>query len=141
MARTGRPTKYTSQLAEAICARLAEGESLRQICRDEDMPVQSTVYLWLLDADHRDFSENYAQARNIQAEVLFDEALEIADARSIRDPELHPRRQAGAPSGADLSDHRTAGPTEERPEADCAPSGVGLADRVSLRFLTRLLAN
>jgi len=43
------------------------------------MPAQSTVYLWLLDEDKKLFSENYARARASQAEVMFDELLDIAD--------------------------------------------------------------
>jgi hypothetical protein len=43
------------------------------------MPAQSTVYLWLLNPDMKEFSEKYARARATQAEVMFDELLEIAD--------------------------------------------------------------
>lgn len=75
----GRPSTYSVELTDVICKRLSEGESLRQICKDKNMPVQSTVYLWLLDENKKEFSEKYAAARNSQAEVLFDEILEIAD--------------------------------------------------------------
>ena len=75
----GRPSTYSVELTDVICKRLSGGESLRQICKDNNMPVQSTVYLWLLDEDKKEFSEKYADARNSQAEVLFDEILEIAD--------------------------------------------------------------
>ena len=79
MAKLGRPTKYNKNLGRIICARLAAGESLRTICKDEDMPVQSTVHLWRLDETKKEFSEQYAIARASQAEVLFDQTLEIAD--------------------------------------------------------------
>lgn len=74
----GRPSIYTKELADKICARLAQGESLRIICRDEEIPASSTVYLWVLE-NREGFSEKYARAREMQAEVLFDEILEIAD--------------------------------------------------------------
>lgn len=45
---------------------------------DDDMPTASTVYLWVLD-DKEGFSDKYARAREMQAEVMFDEILEIAD--------------------------------------------------------------
>lgn len=61
----------------AICERIANGESLRQICDDEDMPACSTVFAWLgADAD---FSEQYARAREAQADAIFDDILSIAD--------------------------------------------------------------
>ncbi|HEX7958899.1 MAG TPA: hypothetical protein VF493_03220, partial [Terriglobales bacterium] len=68
---------YSSQVANLICARLAEGISLREICRADDMPAQSTVYLWL--QEHSDFSEKYVKARQAQAEHMSDELIEIAD--------------------------------------------------------------
>lgn len=79
MAKQGRPTKYTDDLATEICHRIAEGESIRSICRDEKMPVTSTVMLWLVDGKHERFSEQYAKARLIQAEHLADELMDIAD--------------------------------------------------------------
>ena len=41
------------------------------------MPAASTVFKWLVD--NRAFSEQYARAREAQADSLFDEMLEIAD--------------------------------------------------------------
>ncbi|MBX5020168.1 MULTISPECIES: terminase small subunit-like protein [Rhizobium] len=76
---TGRPTKFTQSLANMICARIADGESLRSICRDETMPGKSTVLAWLADDDKADFRTKYAQAREIQADGFVDEMVEIAD--------------------------------------------------------------
>ena len=78
MAKNGRPTKFTKALALKICQRIALGESLRNVCRDEKMPVTSTVMLWALE-DRGGFSEQYAKAREMQAENMFDEILDIAD--------------------------------------------------------------
>lgn len=74
-----RPTIYTDELAHSICARIASGESMRSICKDDDMPVMSTVMLWLIDGKHTLLSEQYAKARQIQAETLADEIFDIAD--------------------------------------------------------------
>lgn len=41
------------------------------------MPAQSTVFKWLID--HEVFSEQYARAREFQAETMVDDILEIAD--------------------------------------------------------------
>ncbi len=75
----GRPTRYTPKVAADICTRLAEGESLRAICRDGAMPGLSTVMGWLFGGEHQDFSEQYASAREAQAEVWADEIVSIAD--------------------------------------------------------------
>lgn len=75
----GRPSVYSDELATEICARIAAGESLRRICSDDKMPVMSTVMLWLVDGKHEMFSEQYAEARRIQAETLADELFDIAD--------------------------------------------------------------
>lgn len=73
-----RPSDFTQDLADKICLRLSQGESLKTICSDEDMPNASTVHLWVIE-DREGFSKKYARARNIQAEVMFDEILEISD--------------------------------------------------------------
>ena len=45
--KTGRPSKYSTEISEEICMRLANGEPLRQICRDDHMPAWQTVYDWM----------------------------------------------------------------------------------------------
>ncbi len=77
--KAGRPSKFTEALAARLCERLAEGNSLRSICRDDAMPAISTVMGWLFDGNHDEFSEQYARAREAQAEVRADEIIEIAD--------------------------------------------------------------
>lgn len=74
----GRPRIYTAKLAKVICQRLSKGESLRRICLDDDMPDASTVHRWVLE-DEQGFYKQYARAREIQAENMFDEILDIAD--------------------------------------------------------------
>lgn len=78
----GRPTSYTPDLATALCDRLATGESLRTICSDPAMPDKSTVFRWLADAGRTDFRDQYARAREAQAEWLAEEIIEIADETS-----------------------------------------------------------
>ena len=77
--KKGRPSLYTDKLAAKICRRLAEGESLRAICADRAMPGISTVMGWLFDGSHDGFSEQYARAREAQAEIRADEIVDIAD--------------------------------------------------------------
>lgn len=49
--KTGRPSKYTPEIAQEMCNRLANGEPLRQICRDEGFPAWQTVYDWMYRDD------------------------------------------------------------------------------------------
>ena len=74
----GRPSDYTAEVASDICALLMTGESLRSICKIQGMPAMSTVTLWL--TKHEEFSAQYARAREIQAEVLAEDILMLADA-------------------------------------------------------------
>lgn len=74
---TGRPSSFTQAKADKICERLAKGESLRSICDTAGMPTQTTVFRWL--RDNESFRQQYARAREDQAETLFDEMLDIAD--------------------------------------------------------------
>lgn len=74
-----RASEYSDEIAALICERLAEGESLRSICLDEDMPSQSMVFRWLAADENSLFREQYARARETQADALFDEILDIAD--------------------------------------------------------------
>jgi hypothetical protein len=73
----GPPTTFTQQIADLICEALAEGHSLRSICAADDMPSKSTVFKWL--SEQPAFSDQYARAREAQADCLFDDILEIAD--------------------------------------------------------------
>lgn len=74
---TGRPSSYTQEIGDAICERIAEGESLRSICGAEDMPSKSAVFRWL--ATDLTFRDQYARAKEAQAEALADEIMDIAD--------------------------------------------------------------
>lgn len=73
----GRPSDYSPELVVLICTRMGEGESLRSICRDENMPAMSTVFRWL--GQHREFQEQYARAMDARATLLAEEILEISD--------------------------------------------------------------
>jgi hypothetical protein len=71
------PEGYGQDTIETICEMLADGKSLRAICREEGMPSTSTVCKWL--AKNPDFAEQYTRARELQADALFDDILDIAD--------------------------------------------------------------
>lgn len=73
----GRPSTYNEAIADIICERLANGESLKAMCEEDDLPSKSTVFKWL--AEQQGFSDKYARAREAQADALFDDILSIAD--------------------------------------------------------------
>jgi hypothetical protein len=74
-ARGRRMSTYSQACAGTILGRIGQGESLRAICRDPDMPSLVTVMLWL--KERRDFAGAMAIARQIQAEILLDLGSEI----------------------------------------------------------------
>lgn len=73
----GRPTDYTPEYAEKICERIAEGMSLRSVCKADDMPAMSTVFKWL--RLHKEFTEQYAHATEERTEAMVEDILDIAD--------------------------------------------------------------
>lgn len=73
----GRPSSFTQDIADRICEHLIEGKSLRSICLADDMPSAAAVCRWL--GENEPFREQYAQARDAQADTLADEIVDIAD--------------------------------------------------------------
>lgn len=84
MAKTGRPkgsgSRYTVALGEAICAELAEGKPLRQICREREIAWR-TVYDWR-DA-HAAFAALFARAREQGEDAIAAECIDIADETAL----------------------------------------------------------
>jgi len=78
-AKAGRPTDYNEDMAALLCERVATHSlGLDNLCaKYKDLPVPSTIYLWRLK--YPAFSEMYAQAKMIQADILAEECLSIAD--------------------------------------------------------------
>jgi hypothetical protein len=69
---------YTVELAEEICRRLAQGESLRAICRSEGMPCSSAVRKWAVD-NVNGFNDQYTRARDQGLDEIADEVFDVAD--------------------------------------------------------------
>lgn len=72
----GRPSKFSDEIALEICDRLVRGEPLLEICQLPHMPGDATVYRWL--ETNIPFRDQYARARDVQADRKFDEAWIIA---------------------------------------------------------------
>lgn len=72
----GRPTLFSEDLAETICALIAAGASMQDLDSFPDIPSPATIYRWI--EDDGDFRRAYAAACALRADLLADEALDIA---------------------------------------------------------------
>lgn len=80
-----------------------DGKSLRSICTDKELPSRRTVFNWL--NRNPGFVHQYVRARDIQADVIFDEMHDIADNLAVG------IKRVTKPSGeeiteADMIEHR-----------------------------------
>ena len=83
VAKVGRPLIYSQEIVDVICERLASGESLLQICKDEHLPCRRTVTGWLVDELHLDFLRKYKESVDNRTEHMFDDLLDIAEDKLI----------------------------------------------------------
>lgn len=81
-------TKYelTQTLADEICEHIGDGKSLRSFCEQEGRPSAPTVCRWLRMEETAWFAEQYARAREAQADALFNDILDIVD--QAEDPQI-----------------------------------------------------
>jgi hypothetical protein len=74
---------YSIELAARICKEMLERDeedktrSLRDVCRLDGMPVERTVYDWLVD--HPEFAQMYVRTRETLADMNASDILKIAD--------------------------------------------------------------
>jgi hypothetical protein len=73
--------KFEPETAEEILRRIALGESLRSICKDRTLPSRDVVHCWLFD--NPEFTDQYARAKEKQAEAYADEMEELARDKNI----------------------------------------------------------
>lgn len=64
-----------------ICEHLADGKSLREICRMDGMPSES--YVRKCAIQDPDFGAQYARARDLGLDVIADEIIEISDTTEV----------------------------------------------------------
>ena len=75
--KVGRPTKYSILMAAKICSRLAEGQSLRTVCKEKGMPDKATVFVWL--ANHKEFNDQYAKAKEESTDAHLEMMQDLGD--------------------------------------------------------------
>jgi hypothetical protein len=76
--KIGRPTKWTQEIEDDICARLSRGEPLRAICRTEGYPEWNTFYSWMERSEA--LSARVALAREHGVEAIAQDTLAMIDA-------------------------------------------------------------
>lgn len=74
--KLGRPSEYSQQAADELCEYLAQGKSLISYCKLPSTPGFTTVMRWL--AEREEFRDQYARAREAQADYYAEEVVEIA---------------------------------------------------------------
>jgi len=78
---TGRPSKFTEELFEAICERVAQGETLAAICREPGMPHPSTFRDWA-NSDES-LSRRFGRAREDGEDAIAEKSREIVLAPAV----------------------------------------------------------
>jgi hypothetical protein len=70
-------TVTTPENKARVLELIGEGLSVREICRQDDMPSLQTVYNWI--EKDKDFVDRYARATTLRTDAIFDEIEDIAD--------------------------------------------------------------
>lgn len=71
---------FSQALFDTICTQMAEGKSLREICRVAGMPHRRTVLDWI-EKDEK-LAAQYSKAQTLRAEHYFDQIIDIADSKA-----------------------------------------------------------
>lgn len=93
----GRPTKCTPDVVTEICERLAGGESLISICRDDHMPAKANVLLWVVTGREVDgtgvpFRDHYMQAREAAGFSHADRVVDVTEEVALGQLDPHAAR-------------------------------------------------
>jgi hypothetical protein len=75
--KMGRPSIFTEEIQSEILTQIAEGKSIRTICKQDGMPVMSTIFYWL--NENENFSEQYARAKRESADALVEDIIQMGD--------------------------------------------------------------
>ena len=70
--------RYRPELAAVILERVSSGEPLRQVCRDQGMPPESTFRQWVRD-DRDGLAARYEAARRMQIDCFADEIVLLSN--------------------------------------------------------------
>lgn len=71
-----RPTLYRQEIMNEILMKLSMGETLNEICKENDKPSTATVYKWLRETPG--LREQWEIAKEQKSHHLMEEALDLA---------------------------------------------------------------
>lgn len=90
--KTPRPVRFTPELGERVCAKIAVGLSVKKIGKLSGFPAEGTIFRWLATQDPEPkqgeegqvrpfdaFREQYMRAREIRADARFESLDNIMD--------------------------------------------------------------
>lgn len=69
--------KLSQKLFDTVCERIADGESLRSICEDKEMPSKKSFMQWV--NKNEKLGDQYARAIDFRAEHYASDIVHIAD--------------------------------------------------------------
>lgn len=84
----GRPYTFNGfrrDIADLICARIANGESLLAMCKEPGMPAEATVRSWVIDNKGADdpaypgFALAFSRAREMGCDSIAEQIIQISD--------------------------------------------------------------
>ena len=75
------PYPNKEKIKEQIVGWLSEGKTLRDFCRQEEMPSFGAIYRWL--QDDKDFEARFAHARVIGHDSIAEECASLADTEPL----------------------------------------------------------
>src|SRR5579863_3519193 len=75
------PKIYPKEIEDKICEAIASCASgLERICeKNKDFPSAFTIRKWIVDPRKKEFIEKYKTAKEIQADLICDEIVDIID--------------------------------------------------------------
>lgn len=76
------PRKFSELLAARVCEMVAQGKSLKEICKLDGMPSRETIMRWVMFPDEESmpgFSQRFKEARQIGWMLMGEDILDISD--------------------------------------------------------------
>ncbi len=77
----GRPSIKTPEILLEFCRRIANGRSVANVCKDEDMPDDRSIWRWL--SEDEEFGRDYARAIQARAMAHADGIIDL-EAKLLR---------------------------------------------------------
>lgn len=90
----GVDTLYNHDIWDSLCDRIANGESLRSICKSPNMPAMMSIWRWMSGTvqsipahEHDWLTARYRAARDAQSDALREDMQDMADDLILIDPD------------------------------------------------------